>query len=171
MSSANFLQVLPMHPKTNFQHGTITATTCFELRLARSSNFSKCICLVYPCLHDGACQETLVVFNHAEDFLLTGTKSFARLSLSGRVKPVTDPNFKTICCSIPIFNRYMTCQLAYNPHQYIFLKNILILRVPKIAIWTCGYIFTLKDNKSNPNPLSLFCLPKNIRILKIKYLK
>lgn len=37
-----------------------------------------------------------MVSSEAEDSLLAGTESFARLSLSGRVKPVTDPNSNTV---------------------------------------------------------------------------
>lgn len=54
------------------------------------------ICSAHVGCLDEACQDALVVRSEAEDSLLAGTESFARLSLSGRVKPVTDPNSNTV---------------------------------------------------------------------------
>lgn len=71
-------------------------TNCIGARKARRGNFLRASAKAHVGCLDEACQDALVVRSEAEDSLLAGTKSFARLSLSGRVKPVTDPNSNTV---------------------------------------------------------------------------
>lgn len=65
-------------------------------RKGKKRKLSEGICSAHVGCLGKTCQDALVVRSEAEDSLLAGTESFARLSLSGRVKPVTDPNSNTV---------------------------------------------------------------------------